>query len=85
MYDSFKIKFQNDFSKISVKDINIFIKSFEALLNQHITKNMKDEDKDYFTNELSEKYLIYVRYVPLHFSRGVYAKIFFHKFVNNIP
>ena len=60
MYDSFEIKFKNHFSTTSVTDIKSFIDAFETLLNQHITKNMKEGDKDYFTKELIEKYLIYV-------------------------
>ena len=60
MYDSFVIKFKNHFSVTLKADIKSFINTFEALLNQHITKNMKEGDKDYFTKELIEKYLIYV-------------------------
>ena len=60
MYDSFVIKFKNHFSATPKADIKSFINTFEALFNQHITKNTKEEDKDYFTKELIEKYLIYV-------------------------
>ena len=60
MYDSFEIKFKNHFSATPKADIKSFINTFEALFNQHITKNTKEEDKDYFTKELIEKYLIYV-------------------------
>ena len=60
MYDSFAIKFKNHFSTTSVADLKSFIDTFEALLNQHMTKSMKEGDEDYFTKELIEKYLIYV-------------------------
>ena len=60
MYDSFVIKLKNHFSATPKADIKSFINTFEALLKQHITKNMKEGDNDYFTKELIEKYLIYV-------------------------
>ena len=60
MYDSFAIKFKNHFSAKLKADIRSFIKDFEPLLADHINKNMKKGDNDYFTKELINDYLIYV-------------------------
>ena len=60
MYDSFVNKFQNRFSTTLKADIKSFINTFEVLLLQHINKNMKEEDKDYFTKEHIDKYFLFV-------------------------
>ena len=60
MFDSFVIKLKNYFSVTPIADITSFINIFEKLMTEHITTNMKEQDKDYFTKELTEKYLLNV-------------------------